>query len=533
MVDKMKYHNGLSGYKDVIADPCPHRRRLMLYLLLALLSLYFLYTLNLVLSSANSYSSSEPCPSTTTASDFSRVATNRISFINESRISKTKFAETGLQHIVFGIAASARLWDKRKEYIKVWWQPDRMRGFVWLDKPVSEFNSTVPPHRLGLPMLRLSSNTSRFPYTRRQGHRSAIRLSRIVSETYRLSLPNVRWFVMGDEDTIFLPDNLVKTLAKFDHHQMYYIGSNSESHLQNIYFSYNMAYGGGGFAISRPLAQAIAAMQDGCLNRYPTLYGSDDRIQACMAELGVPLTRHPGFHQYDVYGDLLGLLLAHPVAPLISLHHLDVVQPIFPDSSTRALALRKLFAGPVKLDAAGVMQQSICYDKVHRWTVSVSWGFAVQVVRGVMSPREMEMPARTFLNWYRRADYTAYAFNTRPVARNPCQKPYVYYMSDARFDSAKRTTVIRYDLNRTERPTCRWRIADPAQILDSIVVYKKPDPGLWDRVNNSSFNSFCLTLTTFGLTNLQQMLSSGTVSVPFLCFMVLFNASLLFNTIFT
>ncbi|PWZ18512.1 hypothetical protein Zm00014a_032372 [Zea mays] len=46
----------------------------------------------------------------------------------------------------------------------------------------------------------------------------------------------------------------------------------------------------------------------------PALYGSDDRIQACMAELGVPLTKHPRFHQYDVYDDLLGLLASHPGA---------------------------------------------------------------------------------------------------------------------------------------------------------------------------------------------------------------------------
>jgi len=28
-------------------------------------------------------------------------------------------AATTLQHVVFGIAASARLWEKRKEYIKI------------------------------------------------------------------------------------------------------------------------------------------------------------------------------------------------------------------------------------------------------------------------------------------------------------------------------------------------------------------------------------------------------------------------------
>ena len=57
-----------------------------------------------------------------------------------------------------------------------------------------------------------------------------------------------------------------------------------------------MAYGGGGFAISYPLAIALEKMQDKCIQRYPGLYGSDDRIQACMAELGVPLTKEKGFH---------------------------------------------------------------------------------------------------------------------------------------------------------------------------------------------------------------------------------------------
>jgi hypothetical protein len=104
-----------------------------------------------------------------------------------------------------------------------------------------------------------------------------------------------------------------------------------------------------------------------------------------------------------------------------------------------------------------------------------------------MSPREMEMPARTFLNWYRRADYTAYAFNTRPLARSPCQKPAVYYLSSARRAALRGgvTTETRYDRWRhpnETRPACRWDITDPDAHLDHIVVLKKPDPGLWDRV---------------------------------------------------
>lgn len=102
---------------------------------------------------------------------------------------------------------------------------------------------------------------------------------------------------MGDDDTVFVVDNVVNVLSKYDHTQFYYVGSSSEAHVQNIFFSYSMAFGGGGFAISYALALELSRMQDRCIQRYPGLYGSDDRIQACMTELGVPLTKEPGFHQ--------------------------------------------------------------------------------------------------------------------------------------------------------------------------------------------------------------------------------------------
>ncbi|XP_022733910.1 uncharacterized protein LOC111287552 isoform X2 [Durio zibethinus] len=381
--------------------------------------------------------------------------------------------KTTLQHIVFGIAASARLWDHRKKYIKLWWKPQHMRGIVWLDTAVK--NGTDDHH---LPPLMISGDSSKFEYTNPKGNRSAIRISRIVSETLRQGMEDVRWFVMGDDDTYFLPENLVRVLSKYDHNQFYYIGSSSESHMQNIKFSYGMGYGGGGFAISYPLAKALEKMQDRCIQRYPGLYGSDERIHACMSELGVPLTKEPGFHQYDVYGSLLGLLAAHPVAPIVSLHHLDVVEPIFPNV-TMVQALQRLKV-PINLDSAAVMQQSVCYDKTRSWTISVSWGYAVQIYRGVLSVREMEMPARTFLNWYKRADHNSFSFNTRPVSRHVCQKPSVFYLSDAAYNKNTNQTASEYVLHRVSSPECNWKMADPSGI-EKVEVYKKPDPTLWDK----------------------------------------------------
>ncbi|KAI4373503.1 hypothetical protein MLD38_011622 [Melastoma candidum] len=379
---------------------------------------------------------------------------------------------TQLRHVVFGIAASSSLWEKRKEYIKVWWRPKETRGVVWLDKRVKVGRNE------GLPEIRVSADTSKFKYTNRQGRRSALRISRVVSETLRLGMKDVRWFVMGDDDTIFIVENLISILSKYDHRQFYYVGSSSESHVQNMFFSYNMAYGGGGFAISYPLALELAKMQDKCIQRYPGLDGSDDRMQACMAELGVPLTRERGFHQYDVYGDLLGLLAAHPVTPLVSLHHVDVVEPIFPQMS-RVKAIHHLFES-VRYDSASVMQQSICYDQKRYWTISVSWGYVVQILRGLISPREMEMPTRTFLNWYKRADYTGYAFNTRPIMKHPCQKPLVFYMKSTNYNRAKKQTVGVYVRPRSTEPYCRWKMASPDSI-SSIIVLKRLDGFRWQK----------------------------------------------------
>jgi hypothetical protein len=102
---------------------------------------------------------------------------------------------------------------------------------------------------------------------------------------------------MGDDDTVFFPENLVATLRKYDHDEMYYVGAPSESVEQNVMHSYGMAFGGGGFAVSYPAAAELAGAMDGCLDRYSQFYGSDQRVQACLSELGVPLTREPGFHQ--------------------------------------------------------------------------------------------------------------------------------------------------------------------------------------------------------------------------------------------
>ena len=173
-----------------------------------------------------------------------------------------------------------------------------MRGCVFLESMPP--NATSRDDNSTLPPICVSEDTSRFRYTYRGGLRSAIRVARVVLETIALNHSNVRWYVFGDDDTVFFPENLAKTLSKYDHRLWYYIGAGSEIYEQNRIFGFEMAFGGAGFAISYPLAKVLTNVFDSCIERYPHLYGSDSRVYSCLTELGVGLTREPGFHQVSI-----------------------------------------------------------------------------------------------------------------------------------------------------------------------------------------------------------------------------------------
>ncbi|XP_057808044.1 uncharacterized protein LOC131022555 [Salvia miltiorrhiza] len=322
-------------------------------------------------------------------------------------------SDTNISHILFGISGSAETWRRRRHYSELWWRPNATRGFVWLDEaPRENWPETSPPYRI-------SADTSRFKYTCWYGSRSAVRIARVVKESFELGLGGVRWFVMGDDDTVFFTRNLVSVLRKYDHRQMYYIGGVSESVEQDVVHSYTMGYGGGGFAISRPLAAALVRILDQCIDRYAAFYGSDQKIGGCMSEIGVPLTKEVGFHQMDIRGNPFGLLSAHPLAPLVSLHHLDYLQPLFRETS-RVASIHKIM-GPYEFDPSRILQHSFCYDLVRNWSISISWGYNVQLYPFILSAKDLNTPLQTFLTWsWSRGPFT---FNTRLISLNPCERP--------------------------------------------------------------------------------------------------------------
>ncbi|KAL6655986.1 hypothetical protein ACP70R_006812 [Stipagrostis hirtigluma subsp. patula] len=398
-------------------------------------------------------------------------------------------APTTLSHIVFGIGASARTWEQRRGYVELWWRPGQTRGHVWLDEePAGPWPeaATSPPYRV-------SADASRF------GDRApASRMARIVAESFLAVAAErangtaagdddeVRWFVMGDDDTVFFPDNVVAALRKYDHGEMYYVGAPSESVEQDALHYYGTAFGGGGFAVSYPAAAALAGAIDGCLDRYRSFHGSDERVHACLSELGVPLTREPGFHQMDIRGDAYGMLAAHPVAPLVSLHHLGHIQPISPHGEGPLDAARSL-VGAAQFDPARLLQQSICYHRGpgYTWSVSVAWGYTAQLYPWAVAPHELETPLQTFRTWRSRAN-GPFVFNTRPVSPDDdaCARPAVFFLSDVRnaTGGAAAATVTEYARHAVRPEECDKPGFRAASAVHTVrVVAPKMSPSDWKR----------------------------------------------------
>nr|KYP33964.1 hypothetical protein KK1_045129 [Cajanus cajan] len=344
---------------------------------------------------------------------------------------------TTVDHLVFGIASSMISWPKRKEYNKIWWnwKPNKtMRGCVFVDTLPHEENAK---NDASLPPLCVSEDTSQFLFTYKPGGlRSAIRVARVVKETVELNHSGVRWYVFGDDDTVFFPQNLVKTLSKYDHRLWYYVGSYSEIYEASQAFGFGMAFGGGGFAISSSLAQVLAKVFDSCIQRYPHLYGSDARVYSCITELGVGLTHEPGFHQtlthvkfVDLRGNIFGLLAAHPLTPLLSLHHPDHTDPIFPNMTTTK-SLQHLFEA-VKVDSERILHQTVCYERRLSWTISVSWGYAVQVFQHNMLLPDVLRVQKTFKQW-KEGNVLAgiFTINTRDLHPDPCKRSTIFYLDE-------------------------------------------------------------------------------------------------------
>ncbi|KAF5948441.1 hypothetical protein HYC85_014398 [Camellia sinensis] len=144
--------------------------------------------------------------------------------------------------------------------------------------------------------------------------------------------------------------------------------------------------------------------------------------------------------EVDLRGNMFGMLTAHPLSPVLSLHHLDFMEPIFPNM-TRTQAFEHLFKA-VNVDPARVLQQTVCYDRANSLTISVAWGYAVQVFEGNHLLPDLLPLQRTFRTLRRNKSLLSslYMFNTREQFSDPCKRPVAFFLRSVASGSNKVTT---------------------------------------------------------------------------------------------
>lgn len=180
----------------------------------------------------------------------------------------------------------------------------------------------------------------------------------------------------------------------------------------------------------------------------------------------------------DIRGDAYGLLAAHPLTPLVSLHHLDYIKPLLPNH-TKYDSLNTLIQ-TYWLDPPRAMQQSFCFYNTwwHKWSISVSWGYTVQIYPSLLTPHELQMPLQTFFTW-RSFKNGPFTFNTRPLSTDPCQLPSMYFISQVKDDGTDTvTTYVRHDSDN------KCKKGDYPHTIERVVVSaSKMASNYWTEVN--------------------------------------------------
>jgi hypothetical protein len=153
------------------------------------------------------------------------------------------------------------------------------------------------------------------------------------------------------------------------------------------------------------------------------------------------------FVQIDLHGDISGLLRAHPLSPLVSLHHLDSVYPLYPDMD-RTRAMQHFFRA-ANADPARILQQTVCYDRSRSLTVSIAWGYSVQVFKGNVLLPDLLAVQKTFVPWKRGRNVTdVYMFDTKHYPRDECKRAVLFFLKSISSSEGKTETTYNRQPSR-------------------------------------------------------------------------------------
>ncbi|XP_042016080.1 uncharacterized protein LOC121764056 [Salvia splendens] len=234
--------------------------------------------------------------------------------------------------------------------------------------------------------------------------------------------------------------------------------------------------------MSYPLAKALVRDMDGCLIRHAGGWSADWISMACIADVGVSLTPHKGIHQVDLHGDFSGYLSAHPKVPVMTFHHFDAMDPIFP-SMDRIQSTRHLMRA-ANADQSRLLQQTICYHRKTNWSISVSWGYSTQIYERILPRSYLQLPIETFTPWASGSERPFYMFNTRPLSNDSCEKPHFFFLQSVSKTASPHHILTTYKRARSRGlPPCSSAGNHSTDSITKIKVISPPKKRLqWTKM---------------------------------------------------
>jgi hypothetical protein len=186
-------------------------------------------------------------------------------------------------------------------------------------------------------------------------------------------------------------------------------------------------------------------------------------------------------YQWDIRGNAHGLLAAHPIAPFISIHHVELVDPIYPGMSS--LESLELFTKAMKMEPMSFLQRSICYNQREKITFAISLGYVVEVYPNVILPCDLERSERTYIAYNRMSQRTEFDFDTRDAQKSLCKKPIHFFLKDVWKDgNITRGSYVRSsDWDDLKRKMFCFR-SPPLPDIDEIQVSTSPLSKRWHLV---------------------------------------------------
>lgn len=149
------------------------------------------------------------------------------------------------------------------------------------------------------------------------------------------------------------------------------------------------------------------------------------------------------------------------------------------------------------MDPNRALQHSFCYDLIRSWSVSVSWGYTVQLYPFLVTSKKLETAYLTFRTWRSWSD-DPFHFNTQAMSPDPCERPLIYFFDRiervernktlttytrfidenenakacARLDYAQALTVESFSISAATLTTDVWKMVRTIFLISQIMLNK-------------------------------------------------------------